>query len=196
MATLYSYFYHVKQHIHSAISFSYVAINLSLVLEQRFVSSPPKFTFFKSYHYQCQAAIYLARYGWFYCNYWFTVWFSYLSEPWLLTLPGSRGGPGPRCARAWGPQGAASFPAAAGSWHPLPPIRGPSRRSPALPACPWCPSTWSCPPVGLRSLRSIRTSVALEFRKTHQSRHSTCISSDFGSKYVYFSFCILFLLSR
>lgn len=63
MATLYSYFYHVKQHIHNAISFSYAAINLSLVLGQRFVSSPPKFTFFKSYHYQCQAAIYLARYG-------------------------------------------------------------------------------------------------------------------------------------
>lgn len=99
----------------------------------------------------------------------------YLSEPWLLTLPGSRGGPGPRCARAWGPQGAASFPAAAGSWHRLPPIRGPSRRSPVIPARPPT-STWSCPSAALRLPRSIRTSVALQFRKTHQSRHSTRIS--------------------
>lgn len=107
---------------------------------------------------------------------------NYLSEPWLLTLPGSRGGPGPRCARAWGPQGAASFPAAGGSWLPLPPARGPSRSSPGVPGCPWSPLTWSCPLVGLRSLRSIRASVALKSRKTHQSRHSTCISSVFASK--------------
>ena len=100
----------------------------------------------------------------------------YLSEPWLLTLPGSRGGPGPRCARAWGPQGAASFPAAAGSWHPLPPIRGPSRRSPVIPArLPT--STWSCPSAVLRLPRSIRTSVALQFRKTHQSRHRHLLPS-------------------
>lgn len=36
----------------------------------------------------------------------------HLSDPELLTLPGSRGGPGPRCTRALGPQGDASFPGA------------------------------------------------------------------------------------
>ena len=35
---------------------------------------------------------------------------AHLSEPELLTLPGSRGGPGPRCTRDEGPQGEASFP--------------------------------------------------------------------------------------
>lgn len=35
---------------------------------------------------------------------------THLSEPELLTLPGSRGGPGPRCTRDEGPQGEASFP--------------------------------------------------------------------------------------
>lgn len=37
---------------------------------------------------------------------------THLSEPEVLTLPGSRGGPGPRCTRAAGPQGDASFPVA------------------------------------------------------------------------------------
>lgn len=101
---------------------------------------------------------------------------SHLSEPWLLTLPGSRGGPGPRCARAWGPQGAASFPAVAGSWPPLSP--SPSRSSPGAPEYRLCPSAWSCPLVDRRLLRSIRTSVALKCRKTHQSRHTTCIPLD------------------
>lgn len=105
------------------------------------------------------------------------IWkMSHLSEPWLLTLPGSRGGPGPRCARAWGPQGAASFPAVAGSWPPLPP--SPSRNSPGTPEYRLCPSAWSCPLVDRRLLRSIRTSVALKCRKTHQSSHITCISFD------------------
>ena len=39
-----------------------------------------------------------------------TVQWTHLSEPEPLTLPGSRGGPGPRCTRDEGPQGEASFP--------------------------------------------------------------------------------------
>lgn len=99
---------------------------------------------------------------------------SHLSEPWLLTLPGSRGGPWPRCARAWGPQGAASFPAVAGSWPPLSRVQSPSRNSPGVPEYR-CSSASSCPLVDRCLLRSIRTSVALKYRKTHQSRHTTFI---------------------